>query len=170
VSDQNPDANGYRLLTEVEWAWLARNKDGGLLTYPWGSTAQIGSGKPIGNFADKQAADFLAFTLDGYDDGYRGPSPVGRFPANHKGLFDMGGNVSEWVNDWYTVKGNSVLANDGALKDPLGPKVSEFHVVRGASWAKGHLPQLRLAYRDFGAKGKHDVGFRIARYAGPNKK
>ncbi|MFT7526896.1 MAG: hypothetical protein ACI9LY_002048, partial [Arenicella sp.] len=31
---------------------------------------------------------------------------------------------------------------------------------------RGHPPQLRLAYRDFGAKGKHDVGFRIARYAG----
>ena len=36
--------------------------------------------------------------------------------------------------------------------------------MRGASWAKGSIPQLRLAYRDYGAKGKHDIGFRIARY------
>jgi len=98
----------------------------------------------------------------------RGPAPVGRFPANHHGLFDLEGNVSEWVNDWYSAKGNSERSVK-QLRDPLGPDIGEFHVVRGGSWAKGYLPQLRLAYRDFGAKGKYDVGFRIARYAGLNK-
>jgi len=165
VSGQNKDANGYRLLTEVEWAWLARNKDGGVLTYPWGNEPSPSLTKPVGNFADKQAAQLITFILPNYDDDYRGTAPVGRYPANHRGLFDLGGNASEWVNDWYDARANS----DGDLTDPLGPKVGEFHVVRGASWAKGHLPQLRLAYRDFGAKGKHDVGFRIARYAGLNK-
>lgn len=169
VSGSVKSANGYRLLTEVEWAWLARNKDGNSLTYPWGNTKAIPGNKRVGNFADKKAADILAFTLSDYDDGYKGPAPVGRFGANHHGLFDMGGNASEWVNDWYSSKGNSELKGSGALTDPLGPDVGEFHVVRGASWAKGHLPQLRLAYRDYAAKGKHDVGFRIARYAGLNK-
>jgi len=166
VSGNNTSANGYRLLTEVEWAWLARNKGGKTLTYPWGN-AKSPTGK-VGNFADVKAADLLAFTLVDYDDGYRGPAPVGRFPANHHGLFDLGGNVSEWVNDWYSAKGNSERSVK-QLRDPLGPDIGEFHVVRGGSWAKGYLPQLRLAYRDFGAKGKYDVGFRIARYAGLNK-
>ena len=93
---------------------------------------------------------------------------MGRFDPNHRGIFDLGGNVSEWIHDWYSAKGLSVLSETNRLVDPLGPEVGEFHVVRGASWAKGHLPQLRLAYRDFGAKGKFDIGFRIARYAGPN--
>ena len=163
VSGQNPDADGYRLLTEVEWAWLARNKGDSVLMYPWGNAVKPDT--VIGNYADVNAADLVAFTLDGYDDDYKASSPVGRFPANHSGLFDIDGNASEWVNDWYSAKGN--LETDGPLVNPLGPDIGEFHVIRGASWAKGYLPQLRLAYRDYGAKGKHDVGFRIARYAGP---
>lgn len=167
ISGNIIDANGYRLLTEAEWAWLARNKDGATLTYPWGnSKTPVGK---VGNFADVKAAPLLAFTLPDYDDGYRGPSPVGRFPANHRGLYDIEGNASEWVNDWYSAKGSSELSGD-KLRDPIGPAIGEFHVVRGGSWAKGHLPQLRLAYREYGAKGKHDVGFRIARYAGLNKR
>ena len=168
VSGNNEGANGYRLLTEAEWAWLARNTDDGLLTYPWGNTKAIPGNKRVGNYADEKAADILAFIINDYDDGYKGPSPVGRFPANHRGLFDMGGNVAEWVNDWYSSKGSSELSGD-ALVDPIGPDIGEFHVVRGGSWARGHLPQLRLAYRDFAAKGKHDIGFRVARYAGLNK-
>ncbi len=169
VSGNNIDANGYRLLTEAEWAWLARNTDDGVITYPWGNSKTIPSKQRVGNFADQKAADILAFTVAGYDDGYKGPSPVGRFPENHRGLFDIDGNASEWVNDWYSSKGSSELSAN-ALIDPLGPDVGEFHVVRGGSWAKGHLPQLRLAYREFAAKGKHDIGFRVARYAGPNNK
>lgn len=168
ISGLNPNANGYRLLTEAEWSWLARNKGQEVLLYPWGNSAQAPTSQPIENLADQQAADIIAFTVAGYDDGYRGPSPVGRFPANHRGLFDMGGNAAEWVNDWYSAKGSSKQATKGVIKDPLGPEIGEFHVIRGASWARGHLPQVRLAYRDYSAKGKHDVGFRIARYAGPS--
>jgi len=169
VAGMNQGANGYRLLTEAEWAWLARNKDSKVLVYPWGSNKEPGS-KRIGNYADARAADIISFHLADYDDGYKGPSPVGRFPANHRGLFDLDGNVSEWVNDWYTAKGSSELRGSNALVDPIGPDQGEFRVVRGASWAKGYLPQLRLAYRDFASKGKHDIGFRIARYAGLNQK
>lgn len=169
VSGMNPNANGYRLLTEAEWAWLARNKDNDVLLYPWGNTDSIKKDQRVGNYADQQAADLVAFTVDGYDDGYRGSAPVGRYPANHRGLFDMGGNAAEWVNDWYSAQGNKELRGVNALKDPLGPDIGEFHTVRGASWARGYLPQLRLAYRDFGAKAKHDIGFRIARYAGLTK-
>ena len=166
IASNNTGANGYRLLTEAEWAWLARNTDDGLLTYPWGNEKHPGS-KRIGNYADDKAADIISFNLSGYNDGYTGPSPVGKFPANHRGLFDLDGNVSEWINDWYSAKGSSEL---GSANDPLGPNEGELRVVRGASWAKGYLPQLRLAYRDSAAKGKHDIGFRIARYAGLNQK
>lgn len=169
VSGNNLEANGYRLLTEAEWSWLARKKDGQNLLYPWGNTVKPTSARPVENLADVNAAELIAFTLDGYDDGYKGSAPVGRFDENHNGLFDIGGNASEWVNDWYSAKGSKVGSKTRAVKDPIGPEIGEFHVVRGASWAKGHLPQLRLAYRDYSAKGKHDIGFRIARYAGRTK-
>ncbi len=168
VSGMNPDANGYRLLTEAEWSWLARTTYDGQLTYPWGNSKAAPT-KKIENFADEKAGALIAFTLDGYQDGYAGPSPIGRFPPNHRGLYDLTGNAAEWVNDWYSAKGSSELVKSGVVKDPLGPDNGEFRVVRGASWARGYLPQLRLAYRDYAAKGSHDVGFRVARYAGLNK-
>ena len=168
VSGQNPQANGYRLPTEVEWAWLARNKDGEVLVHPWGNNSEFDKTQSVGNFADNNAKELIAFTIEDYDDGYTGSAPVGRYDPNHRGLYDLEGNASEWLNDWYSARGN--LENSTAtLVDPLGPEIGEFHVIRGASWARGYLPQLRLAYRDFGAKGKHDVGFRIARYVVPPK-
>lgn len=167
ISGFNEDANGYRLLTEVEWAWLARNKGSEVLLYPWGNADTPNS--KIGNYADIKAESILSFTLADYDDGYKGPAPVGRFEPNHRGIYDLDGNVSEWMHDWYSARGNSELKGNNALVDPTGPEIGEFHVVRGASWAKGYLPQLRLAYRDYAAKGKHDIGFRVARYAGLNK-
>ena len=165
VSGHNANANGYRLLSEVEWAFLARNGKGNdLLTYPWGARLeQLKTAGRVGNFGDKNAQSLLAFTLPDYNDGYSASAPVGKYPANHHGIYDLGGNVSEWVNDWYNAKGNLAANSASSKLNPLGPSEGEFHVVRGASWAKGHPPQLRLAYRDFGAKGKYDIGFRIAR-------
>ena len=164
VSGNNVGANGYRLLTEVEWAWLARNKEDEVITYPWGNSPELADRKVIGNFADEKAVEFIAFTLANYNDGYTASSPIGRYPANHNGLYDIEGNVAEWVNDWYDSNSRYLSGEQASINDPLGPDEGEFHVIRGASWARGHLPQLRLAYRDFGAKGTHDVGFRIARY------
>ena len=169
ISGINFNANGYRLLTEAEWSWLARVKGDEVLVYPWGSEPHPRIGEKPENLADERARDLIAFTLDNYNDGYVSTAPVGRFQKNHNGLYDMGGNASEWVNDWYSAKGSKQSASIGALIDPLGPDIGEFHVVRGGSWAKGHLPQLRLAYRDYAAKGKHDIGFRVARYAGRTK-
>jgi formylglycine-generating enzyme required for sulfatase activity len=69
--------------------------------------------------------------------------------------------VAEWVNDRY-----SVAAGSGAkLIDPVGPGEGQYHVIRGSSWRQSSISELRLAYRDFGDRGRLDVGFRIARYA-----
>lgn len=163
IAGHNKNANGYRLLTEAEWSWLARDKQGGQLRYAWGKSASPSF--KVENYADKSSAEFIKFILPDYNDGYKAASPVGKFKANHHGLFDIGGNVAEWTNDWYS-SNSSKAGSDLIEVDPLGPDEGEFHVIRGASWARGHLPQLRLAYRDFGAKGKYDVGFRIARYVG----
>lgn len=158
VSGVNPESTGYRLLTEAEWTWIAKVTSSELeRTFPWGNES---TPMPVDNFAGQEVADNLNFTL-AIEDQYPVSAPVGSFPPNDKGLYDVGGNVAEYLNDWYAVEPPS----EDARVDPLGPDIGEYHVIRGGSWSRGYLPQLRIAYRDYDAVGRNDVGFRIARYA-----
>ena len=100
--------------------------------------------------------------IGNYDDGYVVSAPAGSFAPNGKGIFDLGGNVAEWTNDYYDV----VISTGKKVEtDPMGPASGEFHVIRGSSWAHGAVTELRLSFRDYGSKSREDVGFRIARYA-----
>ncbi len=154
-------ANGYRLPTEAEWAWAARTTSTGqTLKFPWG--AEMPPTKNSGNYADRKAASLFSRVIVNYDDGYVVSAPVGSFPPNGKGLFDLGGNVAEWVNDFYGVE---VSAGGKVELDPMGPASGEFRVIRGSSWAHGAITQLRLSFRDYDNKARNDVGFRIARFA-----
>ncbi|TDJ44339.1 MAG: hypothetical protein E2O52_08585 [Gammaproteobacteria bacterium] len=99
--------------------------------------------------------------MSNYNDGFPITSPVGRFPASPLGLFDMGGNVAEWITDRYGVY---MDAQEVAV-DPVGPSEGQYHVIRGSGWRHSSISELRYAYRDFGDRGRLDVGFRIARYA-----
>ena len=154
----NPAALGYRLPTEAEWAWAARHvEDAKLLLFPWGD--QLPPPDRHGNYADQSAAHTVGRIIFGYNDNYITSAPVGTFPPNHKGIHDIGGNVAEWVHDFYEIP-------DGvAAVDPLGPDKGEYHVIRGASWMHGTVSELRLSGRDYGIDGRADVGFRIARFA-----
>ncbi|MGI9308527.1 MAG: SUMF1/EgtB/PvdO family nonheme iron enzyme, partial [Gammaproteobacteria bacterium] len=157
-----PVREGYRLPTEAEWAWVARFDAGqGERKYPWGSGMPPPNNS--GNYADMAAEDVASSTIVGYNDGFPVTSPGGAFPANPNGIFDLGGNVAEWVNDRYSVARNSTET----LIDPTGPSEGQYHGIRGSSWRHSSISELRLAYRDFGDKGRLDVGFRIARYAKP---
>lgn len=156
----NPLLTGYRLVTEAEWAWVARaqaNKK--LLRYSWGD--QYPPLEVVGNYADQQARKIIGFTIPDYDDGFAGPAPTGSFNMNHKGIFDMGGNVAEWMHDFYTIYSAS---NSQVFVDPTGPSEGKHHVVRGSSWLRGTLGNVRLAYRDYREKPHAEIGFRIARY------
>lgn len=160
ISGFNPRADGYRLPTEAEWAWAARVRpDGSLLKFPWGEAMPPPA--KSGNYADESASNLIGLIIHGYNDGYAVSAPVGSFPADGKGLYDMGGNVAEWVNDYYDIM---VSAADRVETDPLGPKTGEHHVIRGSSWAQGSLTELRFSFRDYGSKARDDVGFRIARF------
>ena len=154
-------AEGYRLPTEAEWAWAARVTNAGeTLKFPWG--AEMPPAKNSGNYADRKAASILGRIIGEYDDGHVVSAPVGSFAPNDKGLFDLGGNVAEWVNDVYDVVAS---AGGKAEVDPMGPASGEFHVIRGASWRHSTVTELRLSYRDYDSEARNDVGFRIARYA-----
>lgn len=155
-----PVTTGYRLPTEAEWAWAARFAGGRHLKYPWGASMPP-TGK-AGNFADVSAAALVPEHLSSYDDGYKAAAPVGRFAANKLGIYDMGGNAAEWVNDFYDTALQSI---GGTETDPLGPSSGSTHSIRGSSWRDGRITELRLSYRDFGSGPRDDLGFRIARYA-----
>ncbi|HLB30590.1 MAG TPA: PEGA domain-containing protein [Gammaproteobacteria bacterium] len=159
ITGVNPAAAGYRLPSEAEWEWAARAIPGTEgLKFPWGQA--LPPAARSGNYADETAAAVIGRILENYDDGHLATAPPGSFPAGNSGLFDMGGNVSEWVHDYYGIG----METTGAAADPLGPESGEFHVIKGSSWAHGTITELRLSYRDYGDQPRNDVGFRIARY------
>ena len=115
-----------------------------------------------GNFADTNIADTLANVVPGYNDGYRGTAPVGSYTARPAGFHDLGGNVAEWMNDFYAVYPGMA---EQLVTDPAGPDSGDHHVVRDSSWRQGSIGELRLSYRDYSRVARPDLGFRIARYA-----
>ncbi len=160
VTAWDPESHGYRLPTEAEWAFVARiGPDGDAMMFPWG-TAVYPPPDVLENYADQGAADIVTFVLSNYDDGFPVSAAVGSFRPNHNGIYDMSGNVSEWINDYFEIR----PVRGEPLLDPTGPESGDRHVIRGASWARASRSELRLAYRNAGRDGDLETGFRIARY------
>jgi formylglycine-generating enzyme required for sulfatase activity len=138
---------GYRLLTEAEWEYAARA--GSITAYFWGD--EIGKGNANCNGCGSK--------WDGQQ-----ASPVGSFEPNAFGLYDMAGNVWQWVEDCYHENYNGAPADGSAWT--LGE--CKFRVLRGGSW--GFNPgSLRSTFRNWGTPDLRNanVGFRVGRTLGP---
>ena len=138
------DADGYRLPTEAEWEKAAR---GGLdgKRWPWG---------------DEEIAPGHANFLGGGK--IRGTTPVGTYPPNAYGLYDVAGNVWEACWDWFD---DDWYYKPGAVEtDPLGPLSGDYRMLRGGSW-NHFFGECRVAYRFREKPGNPttDLGFRLAR-------
>lgn len=160
VKSTNPNSIGYRLPTEAEWAWAARTgpkPEDAQLRFPWGPNLPPPDRQ--GNYADRAASHLVGRIIFGYNDNHAVAAPVGTFKANHRGLYDLGGNMSEWTNDFYAI------GDQNPTTDPTGPSSGDYKVIRGSSWMNGTITELRLSFRDYGIDARQDVGFRIARYA-----
>lgn len=158
---RSPATAGYRMPSEAEWAWAARYaSDSAPQRFPWGDSMPPVAG--AGNFADEAAAGMVPYHIVGYKDAFRGPAPVGTYSSNELGIFDLAGNVSEWINDYYSVE-----MEREQLHDPLGPENGDYYVIRGSNYTNGRFSELRWTFRDYGAEPRRDVGFRIARYVEP---
>ena len=135
----------HHLPTEAQWEAAAR---GGLTgqPYPWGAEAPDAGGIFRANFRHERTAR----------GGFLFTAPVGSFPANGYGLFDMAGNVSEWCLDQYTPTGS------GPFKPGL------LRLLKGGSWFS-QARDLRSAARQSAPPSYADgyIGFRVVRLANP---
>jgi len=144
----NMAANGYRLPTEAEWEYAARG----------------GSNNPDYLYS---GADVIGNVAWYTSNSGSTTHAVGGKTANGLGIYDMSGNVQEWVWDWYS----ATYYASSTANNPTGPATGTIHTIRGGSWNHA-ASDCRVAFRNWGSPEKgspkvinNELGFRVVRKA-----
>ncbi|MES2620477.1 MAG: SUMF1/EgtB/PvdO family nonheme iron enzyme [Bacteroidota bacterium] len=134
-------AQGYRLPTEAEWEFAAR-----------------GGNKSKGTFfAGSNQVSEPAWYVDNSD---AKSHPVAQKIANELGLYDMTGNVWEWVWDWY----DGGYYKSSPANNPSGPAAGNYRVMRGGAWYNyGNYATVYTRQNNHVGFRQNSVGFRVAR-------
>lgn len=148
------ESNEYRLPTDAEWSLMAGEEVEPGLTprqrasmeregFPWGE--DFPPLEKAANIAGQEGAALTspAMLVEGYNDGFSRTAPVGQFPPNKLGIHDLGGNVREWVSDFYTTE------EDG------------YGTTRGGSWEDYREEHLRTGARRLVLETGDGYGFRV---------
>ncbi len=148
---RNPNANGYRLPTEAEWIWISTAASGA-------NNRNFALKNPVaivGNFAWYRDNAMLNMVWEAFVNPEYGTKPVGGKKPNEGGIYDMSGNVWEWVEDWY---------GDRTYERDNGPSTGTYKVLKGGSF-HSDKKFLNVDYRKKHLPDRTNklIGFRVVR-------
>ncbi len=132
---------GKSLPSEAQWEKAASNGNG--CEFPWGPKFDPEKNQARGGVKLRDHA-----------------RPVGSYPPNDKGLYDVAGNAWEWVSDWFSIR----YYFHEIMYNPRGPRHGIMKVRRGGAWSDSVIA-MATGYRDWSypfSRGFNDIGFRCA--------